>query len=60
MTPEERAAGRCTADLGEWPDVLPEDDRGDLVSSDLAAAAMGVLYVTLIAAAMLGVAVALL
>ena len=36
MTPEERAAGRSTVDLGEWQDPL--DDRADAMSSATAIA----------------------
>jgi hypothetical protein len=55
VTPEDRAAGESPVDLDHWSEILPDDD--DLVSSDLAAAAMGVCYAVLFAAAVIGVAV---
>lgn len=47
MTPEERAAGMSTVDLGSWPEPVPEDPdaigwrevRGTLVIIGIAAVA---------------------
>ena len=55
MSPEERAAGMSTVDLGEWPEPIG-DDSADLMSSDLAAAATEILYTILFLAVIVGAA----
>ena len=47
------AAGMTTVDLGEWSEPLPDAD--DLVSSDLAAAALGLGYGVLVLFVVVGV-----
>lgn len=54
MTDRERAAGMSTVDLGEWPDPIG-DDSADLMSSDLAAAALGLGYGVLVLFVVVGV-----
>jgi hypothetical protein len=53
MNDRERAAGMTTVDLGEWSEPLPDVD--DLVSSDLAAAALGLGYGVLVLFVVVGV-----
>lgn len=55
MTDRERAAGTSPVDLDGRTEILP-DDSADLVSSDLAAAAMGLLYGILFLAVIVGAA----
>jgi hypothetical protein len=53
MNDRERAAGMTTVDLGEWSEPLPDAD--DLISSDLAAAALGLWYGVVILIVVVGV-----
>ena len=53
MNDRDRAAAMTAVDLGHWPEPLPDAD--DLISSDLAAAAIGLGYGVVILIVVVGV-----